>query len=72
MKTEKVYSPVFHPGITNGQENLVTSPIWKDCYKEEELTQELIDKKRGMHCYYIKFDGTTPVQVNKIEKVTKL
>jgi len=61
MKTEKIYSPILD---TNISKNINKSPIWDDCFHEEE------EKPSGtpLICYTIKFDGLTPVQVTKISK----
>lgn len=60
MITEKVYSPIEDRNIKT---NLINSPIWKECHKEEELSEV----NKPVWCYWIKFDGRTPVQVTKIE-----
>jgi len=60
MITEKVYSPIEDKNI---KRNLQHSPIWKNCYKEDET------KPNGMmYIYTIKFDGLKPIQVTKISK----
>lgn len=61
MITEKVYSPIEDKNIKN---NLQNSPIWKDCYKEDE---EKPNKK--MWVYSIKFNGLKPIQVTKVKKL---
>ncbi len=62
--TEKVYSPVEDKNIKN---RLVESPIWKKCYKKEELTEEVLGSVQRMFEYTIKFDGLVPVQVTKVK-----
>jgi hypothetical protein len=59
MITEKVYSPVEDKNI---QTNIGGSPIWKECYKEDEIT----DVQKALWTYWIKFDCLTPIQVNKL------
>lgn len=61
MITEKVYSPINDEKI---RKNLINSPIWNECYKEDEIT----DTTKPLYCYSIKFDGVTPIQVTKITK----
>ena len=65
MEIEKVYSPVNDPKVKS---NLIDSPIWKNCYKVEEVTNEVLKKHNNIfYIYSIKFDGLTPVQVTKVE-----
>lgn len=67
MITEKVYSPVKDERVKNSISN---SPIWKQCYKEEDLTQEVLDRHDVIHVYTVKFEGVTPVQVTKISQLS--
>lgn len=60
MKTEIVFSPIKDKNI---KKDIINSPIWKECYKPEELSDEMRGK---MTAYTIKFDGLTPVQVTNI------
>jgi hypothetical protein len=64
MITEKVYSPINDGNI---KKNLNGSPIWKNCYKEEDLNREVLSKHNIMYVYTIKFDGVTPKQVTKVD-----
>jgi hypothetical protein len=64
MITEKVYSPIEDKNIHT---NLNNSPIWKECHKEEEVG----DVRKPLWIYWIKFDGTTPIQVTKIQSPTQ-
>ena len=64
MITEKVYSKVFDSNI---KKELNNSPIWKECYKEEEYIN--LPKQDVMWEYTIKFDGTKPVQVTNIKSM---
>ena len=63
MKTklidEKVYSPVNDTDIKT---NLNDSPIWKNAYKHEELTTDVLNKfPKGMFEYTIRiFDTISP------------
>lgn len=65
METEKVYSPVKDGKI---KRNLNDSPIWKNCYKQDEVTSDVLKKHNNIfYIYSIKFDGLKPVQVTKVE-----
>ena len=65
LKEEKVYSPFDDVNI---KKNLNDSQIWKNAYKKEELTLEVLNRfPNGMVEYTIKFDGLTPVQVTNIK-----
>lgn len=65
MITEKVFSPINDEKI---RINLNGSPIWKNCYRQEEITGEVLRKYNNiLYIYSIKFDGLTPIQVTKIE-----
>ena len=67
LKEEVVYSPINDHRV---KANLTTSPIWKTCYKEEEVTKKVIEKHGNrMYAYTIKFDGLVPIQVTKIKKI---
>ena len=61
METIKIFSPIDDPNI---KKDLVKSPIWKETYHEEDVPTD-----KAMICYHIKFDGLTPIQVTKIEKI---
>lgn len=61
MITEKVYSPINDQKI---RQNLNNSPIWSECYREEEIK----DVSKPLYCYSIKFDGLVPIQVTKVTK----
>lgn len=65
MQIEKVYSPVNDRNI---KDNLNSSVIWKDCYKEEEF-EEYKKRHSKWFCYTIKFKGLLPIQVNKVQKI---
>lgn len=64
MTTEKVYSPIRDNNIKN---NISSSPIWKNCYHEDELKDIPQDTRRSLICYTIKFDGLKPIQVTNIK-----
>jgi len=61
MITEKVYSSINDEKI---RQNLNNSPIWKECYKEDEIK----NINKPLYCYSIKFDGLKPIQITKITK----
>ena len=62
MITEKVFSPYEDRKISK---NLNNSPIWENCYKKEDLTDEVKAKYQYMFMYVIKFNGLVPKQVNR-------
>jgi hypothetical protein len=62
MITEVVFSPVFDKDI---QKNINNSPIWKEAYKPDEIT----NVRKKLHEYHIKFDGLKPIQVTKLKKI---
>lgn len=61
MEIIKIYSPIDDPDI---KRNLGTSSIWKEAYHKEDMPTD-----KAMICYHIKFNGLTPIQVTKIEKI---
>lgn len=67
MKVEKVYSHIE----ANGKD-LKTQPFWSKCYHADDLTSDMLEFSTPLMCYHVKFDGLTPVQLTKAEKVTKL
>ena len=64
MKEEKVYSVV--DDRDNIRKNLNDSPIWKNCYHTDDLTQEIKNNPKLIE-YSIRFDGLKPVQVTNIK-----
>lgn len=66
LLTEKVYSPIEDKTVAKS--NPSKSSIWKNCYKEEELT-DVLGGYMKMYCYTFKFDGLKPVQLVKFEKI---
>lgn len=61
---EKVYSPVNDVDI---KKHLNESPIWKLCYKHEDITKEVRSKHNVIYEYSIKFDGVKPVQFTGVK-----
>lgn len=64
MITEIVMSPIKDPNI---KKNLNESPIWKNCYRKDEMTDEIRKKHEVWVEYHIKFDGLKPTQVIKVK-----
>ena len=58
MVTQKVITTSYVPK-ENVQNNILTSPIWKECYHEDEE----LPTDKSLWVYTIKFDGLTPIQV---------
>jgi hypothetical protein len=65
---EKVYSPIDDRKNLKNVKNLRNSKIWKNCFKEDEY-KAVLDAHTTMFCYRVKFDGTIPVQLNKVEQI---
>jgi len=61
---EKVYSPVNDIDI---KKHLNESEIWKNAFKKEELTKEVLNKYPNMFEYSVKFDGLKPVQLTGVK-----
>lgn len=64
LEVVKVYSPIIDDSIQN---ELDKSSIWTKCYHEDELEEAM--SNNSLTCYLIKFDGTTPIQVVKTERL---
>lgn len=64
MKIEKVYSQIENKG-----KDVNTAPFWAKCYHEDEITSEMKESEKPWFCYHIKFDGLTPIQLTKTERV---
>lgn len=67
METVKVYSPVEDKGI---KKNLQGSPMWEKSIHVDDLAEEFTPGK-VLFEYKIKFEGTKPVQVSGVKKITK-
>lgn len=65
---EKVYSPVNDIDI---RKHLNESEIWKNAFKKEEITVEVLNKYPNMYEYSIRFDGLTPVQLTGLKPYKK-
>ncbi len=64
MTTEKVYST-----IKNEVKEAKNAAFWKDCYHEDELTQEMLKNGKQWYLYHVKFDGLKPIMITKSEKI---
>lgn len=62
LLTEIVWSPIKD----TSKKDIKKSPIWKQCYKDEEMTKEITSITETWYRYEVKFDGLVPVQVTKI------
>jgi hypothetical protein len=67
MENVLVYSQIEDKNI---QKNLQNSPIWRKAYHLEELNDAQINFGNFFE-YSIKFDGLTPIMVNKVSKLKK-
>jgi hypothetical protein len=65
MITEVVWSPVKD----DSRKDLQNSPIWKNCYREDEMVPSIKIKSSVWYVYQIKFEGLTPVQCTKFKEV---
>lgn len=66
MTNEVVVSPVKDVDFKT---NLGGSPVWKNCYHADEVTDDIRKKHAKWFEYHVKFDGLKPVQLTKtIEK----
>lgn len=66
MTAEIVMSPVNDPDFKT---HLNDSPVWKNCYHVEEVTDEIRKKYNKWFEYHVKFSGITPIQCVKIKEV---
>ena len=63
MTNEVVVSPVEDKNINK---NLNGSPIWKNCFHTDEITDEIRGKSPKWFEYHVKFDGLKPIQCTKM------
>jgi len=67
MKTEIVLSPVKDEKINS---HINESPIWKNAFKLEEVTDEIRMKYNNVfYEYHIKFDGLKPIMLTKMKQI---
>ena len=68
METVKVLSTTEHKG-----KDIVNSVIWKEGerYHKEDVTAEMLGNEKQWYEYHIKFDGLTPIQLTKTNKLRK-
>ena len=65
MITESVWSPIKD----DSRKDMNNSPIWKNCYREDEMTPAIKGKSLVWYTYQVKFDGLTPIQCTKFKEV---
>jgi len=65
MITEVVWSPIKD----ELRKDLKHSPIWKNCYREDEMTPSIMVNSSVWYIYQIKFDGLNPIQCTKFKEV---
>ena len=65
MITETVWSPIKD----STRKDMVNSPIWKNCFKEEEMTPDIKVNSQVWYVYQVKFDGLTPIQCTKFKEI---
>jgi|AntAceMinimDraft_18_1070375.scaffolds.fasta_scaffold114133_3 hypothetical protein len=58
--------------IENKGKDIINAPFWKNCYHNDEVTQEMRMNGKQWYEYYVKFDGLKPVQLTKTKKIKKL
>ena len=61
---EVVWTPAKHVG-----KDLQNSPLWKGCYREDEMTPEIQNTKNKWYIYTIKFSGLIPTQITKTKEI---
>jgi len=57
--------------IKNSGKDVKTAPFWKECYHEDEVSQEMLDNGKQWYKYYVKFDNTVPIQLTKEVKLKR-
>jgi len=63
MIKEVVWTPIKDNG-----KDIKTSPIWNECYRDDEMTAEINKLHREWYVYTVKFDGLKPTQITKFKK----
>jgi hypothetical protein len=66
-KIEVILSPIELR--SKDPKELNSSLIWKNAWKQEEVTEEAKRQYKTWWKYSIKFDGLKPIQVTKMERV---
>jgi len=61
---ESVFSTIEYKG-----KDLVNAPFWKECYRTEDLTSTLLNNGKQWYEYFVKFNGLTPIQLTKTNKL---
>ena len=65
MTTEIVMSPVKDE---NFKTHLEDSPVWKNCYHADEVTDEIRNKYPKWFEYHVKFEGLKPFHLTKVKE----
>jgi len=65
MITEIIWTPTEDKG-----KDLWNSPLWKGCYADSEMTDEIRKLKNKWFVYHIRFDGLKPIMITKKESLT--
>jgi len=68
--TSSIKEIVWTPTKNSGKD-VKNSPLWKGCYRDEEMTNEIEASKNTWYRYVVKFDGLTPMQVTKSSEFKK-
>lgn len=68
MKDELKPVIVLSP-VEDRSKEIANSPIWKNAWHTEEVTEEIRRKFKKWFEYTVKFDGLKPVQVTKVREV---
>ena len=66
MITEVVLSPVLDDKM---QSHITESEVWKNAYREDEVTEEIRNKYNRWYEYHVRFDGTKAIQVTKFREI---
>ena len=67
QKTEIAWSPIKD---TN-KKNINSSPIWKQCWKEEEMNDEIRSLCDTWYKYTVKFDGLKAIHCTDMKVLQK-
>jgi len=68
MKTEVILSTVE----VTGKDVKNLDPVWKgERYHKEDVTQEMLSNGKQWYEYHVKFDGLSPTQITKTNKLKK-
>ena len=65
MIKEIVWSPIKD---TN-KSNIANSPIWNQCFRDEEVNDDVFKISNTWYKYIVKFDGLKPIQVTSMKTI---